>query len=62
VARPVFRNIQRTVLSRSVTSEVVVAYVRHCDCIFLKRMTKPTTTIGLECSSVRVLHSNVDVY
>jgi len=51
----VFHNIQRTALRRSVTSEVVVAFVRQCDGVFLKRTTKSTTAVGLDNSSLRVL-------
>jgi len=54
MTQSVFHNIQRTVLRRSVTSEVVVACVRHCDGIFPKRTTKTKTAVDLDSSSLRV--------
>lgn len=50
----VLNTTQLTVLRRSVSSEVVVACVRHCDRIFPKRTTKTTTAVGLDSSSLRV--------
>jgi len=54
MAPSVVHGIQITVLRRSFTSEVVVACVRHCDGIFPKRMSKTTTAVGLDSSSLRV--------